>query len=166
MPNLSVTSRRGELGWLHDFCTEKAHQDKWFSDVDLFLCFCQDNISTITEYPDYPSTLGYYSFSPDIGKTSEDSCVPIPRVKSWRHLFKVMYLGVIACPDEKNNIDGKILIKRAITTPRVQQNSHSQRFNQKTEYSDLVCAMITMFTTCCHMSSSIPFRKLFMLRTI
>ena len=64
----------------------------------------------------------------EIGETMEDAYVPVPHVQSRRYPCIVMYLGIVAPPDKKEQFDGKIMLKHVSEYEKVKQLSHTQQF--------------------------------------
>ena len=57
-------------------------------------------------------------------ESEEDAAVPVEREVSRRHATKVMFLGVVAKPDDEHNFDGKICIKQVSEKKTYARSSH------------------------------------------
>lgn len=52
-----------------------------------------------------------------------------PRIRSRRHPAKVMFLGVVACPQLANNFDGRVCLHRVSKTKILSRSSKNKRFS-------------------------------------
>ena len=52
-----------------------------------------------------------------------------PRVQSRRFRTKVMFMGVVACPQPRYNFDGRVYLSRVSRTKRLARSSRNKRFS-------------------------------------
>ena len=52
-----------------------------------------------------------------------------PRIRSRRHPAKVMFLGVVACPQPSNNFDGRVCLHRVSKTKILGRATRNKRFS-------------------------------------
>ena len=57
----------------------------------------------------------------------KDAFIRVPKLRSRRHVCKVMFLGLVA-PPIKGKMDGKILLKRLSVKKKQKKVSYNQQF--------------------------------------
>ena len=73
----------------------------------------------------------------DCEQTAPD-IVELPRIRSRRFPVKVMFLGVVACPNDEHDFDGKILLKRVSRRRQVHRASTNKRFSVDALVNDIL----------------------------
>ena len=59
-----------------------------------------------------------------------------PKIRSRRYPVKVMYLGVVACPLDEHDFDGRIFLKRVSRRRKVTRASRNSRFSIHVEANE------------------------------
>ena len=67
-----------------------------------------------------------------------DAHLPSPSVRSRRYVTKVMFMGIIARPNRKENFDGKIFLKRVSRDKIAQRKSEHQKFVPDGNLNELI----------------------------
>lgn len=52
-----------------------------------------------------------------------------PKICSRRYHVKVMYLGVVACPNPEHDFDGRVFLKRVSNREPAQRTSQNKKFS-------------------------------------
>ena len=63
-------------------------------------------------------------------ETEEEAYVPMPRLRSRRFPTKVMVQGIVACPIEEHDFDGKIYLERVSESYHSTRNSFNQNISK------------------------------------
>jgi hypothetical protein len=67
-----------------------------------------------------------------------DVFVPARKVRSKRHVTKVMFMGIVAPPDYLHDFDGKIMMKRVSREETTKKTTHHQRFSDSYHINQLL----------------------------
>ena len=67
-----------------------------------------------------------------------DVIAPARKIRSRRHVTKVMFMGIIAPPDLQHDFDGKIMLKRVSRQTESKQVTHHQRFSVNYHINQLI----------------------------
>ena len=62
----------------------------------------------------------------------------LPKIRSRRYPVKVMFLGVVACPNRDHNFDGRVFLKRVSKVEIVQRISRNQQFSENVYLNDAI----------------------------
>jgi hypothetical protein len=94
-------------------------------DSNFYYCFLDEKWFYIK------SKRNKYKFlPPGPGETIEDAFVKPPKEHSRRFPLKVMFMGVVAPPNEENEFDGKIFLKRISRKEVVKKITYCKNFHE------------------------------------
>ena len=65
----------------------------------------------------------------DVTEVGNIQAYQLPRIRSRRFPTKVMFMGVVACPQPRYNFDGRVYLHRVSQTKRLARASKNKRFS-------------------------------------
>ena len=116
-PLLTREQKQARMDWVSEIL-------KLMENNEFFLCFLDEKWFYATT-----RRRRYKILPPGPGETLQDAFVRMPKCPSRRFPTKVMFLGVVAPPDEANNFDGKIHLRRVCEKVARSRQSHSRAFS-------------------------------------
>ena len=118
-PTLTDDQKRKRV----EFCTKNKERVRNSKKIPFYHCFLDEKWMYTTSRRKKLKILPIAEW-----EDPNEALVPQPKIRSRRHACKIMYLGVVAPPDQHHCFDGKILLKRCCRARPQKRLSHNKNF--------------------------------------